>query len=1693
MCGALPALAFGGGGTQASPYLIGTWDDLVALSDSSNSATAADSTGAVMADKYFQLTADLKATGTFTPVASRSSGHRFAGHLDGAGHTITGLTESGQAYSGLIGYLDSLGTVCNLTLDSVNITYTGYSESLGGVVGYCSGKVTNCHVQGVLKGNNALAGGIAGAAWESTALIENCTFDGSVTYNGTRSSGQAFGGIVGRVYRGTIRNCHASGTVALGPTSQTSAYVGGIAGDVTSGATVVQCYYTGTVQRSTNARTRGQYIGGVAGRVYLSTISRSFAIASISGNYSSIGLIAGLNAGGTVTDCYARGYVNDATYISGQPRRIGGLVGLLQTVTTTAGTTQPKLANSWVAAQLNVATSYIDPVNTTQEIYGGAPETAEVSNIYFDQDFFSLGSINHGVSTSVLTSASGPAGLDASVWNFTQGYYPRLKGIDDNAAAHLSASVFATGEGDYLGRLTRDAELHLLGDTKAYIVVDNSYVTQGKAGSIAGGTYKIGKAFASDVIAMRNDSLNAGYTLNVSVAPVFLAGAGTESNPYLIASVADLDSLSAVVNKYGQYYARTYFSQTADLDMSADSAFAPLSTFQGHYDGGGHTLNHMKIGGTAANAAFIGKLDKSGSLSRLAIDATSAIAGSSNVAAFVATNNGSVAGVVNHASVTATGAIAGGIVGTNNGTIAGALNTGDVAASGQAGGIVGHMADGTLTEGMNVGRVTATSDYAGGVVGSALNSTLSNVANAGQVNSAATSVGGIVGGYQAASSSTMTTANAIASAIDYGVETAGDITALGTIAGTAQGGEVISNTYYDSQMSLSGAVKNDPHAGVTGYPTASLTAGVAPAGIDTVWQFSAGNYPVLKRFASEPAVKAAASAYLVMGEGQRLGKLRSDATMHAHDALSWTLAGNNFTIDGDTLRFPHLTSTTARDTLTVAGSGFIKAMPLTAVGDMPLAGDGTEASPYLIGTPAEWNTLAQYIDDTQDDLAGEYVKLTANIAFADSSFKTLGDLAAIGFGAHLDGNNKTVSGIHITGSAANVAPIGRLRSTGSIKNLITAGTVNSSANNTAGIVAMAEGPVENGTSRVAVTSTSDYVGGIAAQSDANASFTACVNEGAIEATGRYVGGIVGNAKSHTTFTDCANHGVIVAGTSYTATRSGSVETGGIVGHVNNCGGTFVRCSNDADVTAFHGLDVGGILGQSGTGPTPLRFIDCSNSGNITAASVAAGIFAATDYASNITYADGSLYKSPILADGCTNTGAITANVDSASFIGVGACSGVFGYATPGSVIRNCANEGKVNSLSTNSRKLRYNVHVGGIVGNMFSSSHAHEILITGCRNTGAVSGYQETGGVTGNINAYSIVDSCRNEGTVNATAYAGGITGRGYDHATLRNSYNIADVTTTANYAGGAVGYSVGGMKITNCFNAGNITAGTNCAGGVAGYSSAYISNSSNVGTITAAQGVGGIAGYAYVSYNQSRVLAGATTAYNCYNAGQLTSTSGNGISSLIGDFSRADLDINQVLGSYYVTDYGTHDADSVGTPVTVAELAANTTMAPHAVVPHDLTYYQEDSLSAGWNYGDAYTLPIVKTLEDDDAAKLYATVIVLAEGDSLQSVTHDFHVGAPEGLTWTSSDPAISISGNNATVSNDGSGKTITLTATCGNYSKTWTLTLGNLPTGVSAPNSDDTRLLNENEPMYNVAGQRVGSSYQGLILQKGKVVIRR
>ncbi len=790
---------------------------------------------------------------------------------------------------------------------------------------------------------------------------------------------------------------------------------------------------------------------------------------------------------------------------------------------------------------------------------------------------------------------------------------------------------------------------------------------------------------------------------------------------------------------------------------------------------------------------------------------------------------------------------------------------------------------------------------------------------------------------------------------------------------------------------------------MNGVETSSLISGTALEGFDTdVWQFEAGKYPVLKQFASEPLAQQAVIVQLTIPTGVTTKNLTTDAVITAGTP---TLAqGTTFTLDGNTLKGIPTTDVVVRDTLTVTSEGFVKIVPISATPVVPLEGSGTEEDPYRISNAQEWNTLADYISSTANDMTNIYLAVTADIDFSNETdgITPIGADGVTAFNGFLDGNNHTLSGYAFTTTGSGQAPLfGTLNADAVISNLTAAGTTTGGVSGSGGryvggVVAKLYGQLQNGTHTGPGTGIATYLGGIAAYAYPRAVLEEVVNTGNVSSNTSYVAGIAAYAYENTTFDRCVNKGDI-------STTRGSERAdyvGGITAYTLPA--TFNQCVNDGNISGSASAGIAACCVGLEGGGVIYTFNQCVNNGDITGKALLGGI---TGYLYGSTAYEGIEDEVICKYLRCGNNGDITAT----STTNISRVAGIAPIYAPGADFDHCINYGNI----TNNK----NLHVAGIAG-YFSTIATAEYPVTfqGCINYGKISSQaQMVAGVIDFVQNYTTIDSCYNYGDVEGLFGVAGICYTLVGTSTLTNCVNYGDVTVSQYGAGGIVSYNYNTRSVIDgCVNLGNIsttsTASSNnyAVGGIMARGYTNVTNCLNAGKITGRVHAGGIVGRTY------NIDAAQTSIYNCVNIGEVVADEGCGgpiVGTEAGDEATYWGDSNICFNSYYLNDQswrGTGasvgDYTAIGDSLSVAELAG-------------LDLNGETGTS--WFTADDYSFPVPVIGENIPDVLTHAAAVVLPDTCTYDNVTsYKFNVGNPAGTTWTPSSSIVVINGNDAQVS---------------------------------------------------------------------------
>ena len=279
-------------------------------------------------------------------------------------------------------------------------------------------------------------------------------------------------------------------------------------------------------------------------------------------------------------------------------------------------------------------------------------------------------------------------------------------------------------------------------------------------------------------------------------------GSGTQADPYLIESAANLAWIAEMVNGGVSTYANTYFKLTTDLNMN-NVAWVPIGNsttnlFRGKFDGDNHFIDKISITGNYTYKGLFGITGNGFRCENLGVNTT--ISSSTGGGGVVGQINGSNT-VIEHCYNTGN-TRGGGIVGTTKGSgtiITACYNTGNISSSIYAAGIIRSTASGatlTLTHCYNTGTITSTGSdetsktlYAAGIIADSYsgNVVISHCHNEGSVSVSATSTRGLY-----------------SSEITYGSFAT---TQCGGIVGNAGSGTTVSHCYNKGSISALSTAK----------------------------------------------------------------------------------------------------------------------------------------------------------------------------------------------------------------------------------------------------------------------------------------------------------------------------------------------------------------------------------------------------------------------------------------------------------------------------------------------------------------------------------------------------------------------------------------------------------------------------------------------------------------------------------------------------------------------------------------------------------------------------------------------------------------------------------------------------------------------------------------------------------------------
>jgi hypothetical protein len=521
-------------------------------------------------------------------------------------------------------------------------------------------------------------------------------------------------------------------------------------------------------------------------------------------------------------------------------------------------------------------------------------------------------------------------------------------------------------------------------------------------------------------------------------------------------------------------------------------------------------------------------------------------------------------------------------------------------------------------------NTASSSTYVGGLVGTAWQSNFEDCYSSGVVsNPDVESVGGLIGHITVGLSeseacvfnncittATVNAKNLTTDRILYGNSDVANITAT--------------NVWYDSQIA-------NLESETTGKLTSALTSGEALSGFSTsVWDFTAGRYPVIISNNDETSV-ALASAAIILDKEDNVKKVKNNFVLSPATAVDWKGVLNNaFSTTGgysydlvssDNQLKAQLNGKAYTDTIYAFKDGYYK-FYIVNVAPLKFEQTGSDEDPYLITNKADLKYLSEVTNNASLTFEGCYVKITNDIDCEGDTIQPICQdnkvTPTFFFQGNLDGDGHTIHNMKLIGvekygenssgydpdaynpksenSVYNTALIGCLGENGVVKNITIANDCYIEGfDYVAGIVGTSYGLIENCKNYAPVIAAYGYAGGIAGQLLKGSVTRNCFNGGEIKANASYVGGIA-STLTNATLENSANAGRVAAEWFNSYQKEGTQNTaGGIVGTATSS--TITNVLNVAEVCGYK--IVGGIAAKvTGTAAAPCTLSNAVNYGTL---------------------------------------------------------------------------------------------------------------------------------------------------------------------------------------------------------------------------------------------------------------------------------------------------------------------------------------------------------------------------------------------------------------------------------------------------------------------------------------------------------------
>ncbi|OAN64105.1 hypothetical protein A8B79_14010 [Balneola sp. EhC07] len=906
------------------------------------------------------------------------------------------------------------------------------------------------------------------------------------------------GGLIGQGKKTVISNAHVSGSITG------TILIGGLVGDLVTEVSVSNSSSSATVT-STSLSNQSSLAGGLIGRASdlsdstLYFISTSHATGNVTGENFVGGLVGELEL--PVKNSYATGNVSGGDWT-------GGLAG----------------RSSQDSILISYATGDVSGNNYVGGLIGHANSTVF--------DAYATGNVD---GNEYVGGLIGRNGLGFIINTYSGGAVTgnlNVGGIAGYSTRPITSAYWDIENSGQTVGVDNSGSSNVIGLTSSSMKQKNNF-----SSFDFDSTWAIHNNFTKPYLQSNHTDSVDGYDLDFFT----LNGAGTEADPYQIATLPNLSWLSETDSVWDKY-----FVQTANIDASPtitwdDSAgFSPIGSwphFRGSYDGDNHTISGLYINRP-----------------------------SNEVGLFVNAGTGSIIQNLGVTDIDFTGEHVAGMARNNRGTISNSYSTGSITASSTAGGFVGQNIV-EITNSYSTVTVNSSGSAGGFVRYNFPSGSISGSHYSGEVTGAT-----YAGGFAAENAGTITTSYAMGTVqagtygggfVGYSSGSIDDSYSTADISGTERVGGFIGRNH-------DGTISRGYATGVVfGTTTVGGLIGLNEGGTvaEAYWDSTASGQ--LLAFGSDDNSQ--------MATGLSTSQSKTKVNYSGFDFSSvWTIH-SNFTR-------PYLQSN-HKDSVDGFDLDFFT-----------VNGIGTEADPYQIANLANLS----WISDNETEWS-KHFQLTDNIDASPSQtwndslgFSPIGN-SSTKFTGSLDGQNHYINGLTINQPSSNFLGLFGYFSDATIANLHLEDIDYKASSYVGGLVGFNAGSTITNTTISGSLVAKDRVGGLIGwtQTAHSGPELSVVNSSSsVDVTGAlYTGGLIGYNGGPATISNAYATGTIVGtrnvggliGYNSEATISGSYSTGDITadGQVgglvsfNRSNSTIINSFSTSDITA--GYIVGGLV------------------------------------------------------------------------------------------------------------------------------------------------------------------------------------------------------------------------------------------------------------------------------------------------------------------------------------------------------------------------------------------------------------------------------------------------------------------------------------------------------------------------------------